>query len=66
MTKRPPARVGDQIRDGDTKREGIVTDISGGAYVLRPLYGQGTWTSPDHERLTVTVTREQRARENRM
>ncbi|MDX2548979.1 hypothetical protein ACOT81_45455 [Streptomyces sp. WI04-05B] len=50
------AWVGDEVHDEDAGRTGMVTDVSGGTYFLRPLTGGGTgWTQNDPERLTVTV-----------
>ncbi|MFE2941058.1 hypothetical protein ACFXKG_18635 [Streptomyces sp. NPDC059255] len=48
--------VGDQIHDKATDRDGIVTDVRSGTYVLRPLYGGGKeWTAEDGGTLTVVV-----------
>ncbi|AJE83851.1 regulatory protein [Streptomyces albus] len=67
MTARSAARVGDQIRDVNADRSGIVTDMSDGTYVLRPVHGGGTWwTVSDPTHLEVTMTREQRAAEGRV
>ena len=50
------AWVGDQIHDERTGRDGIVTDVRSGTYVLRPLYGGGTeWTTETSGDLTVVV-----------
>lgn len=51
--------VGDKVRDEDAEREGIITDVRGGVYVLRPLYGMGEWTSEDADRLTVVAPRQE-------
>ncbi|MFF1422410.1 hypothetical protein [Streptomyces sp. NPDC058280] len=54
--KNGKAWVGDQIRDEDSEREGIVTDVRRGTiYILRPLYGPGQWENRNVDRLTVTV-----------
>jgi hypothetical protein len=48
------AWVGDEVHDAG--RTAMVTDVSGGTYVLRPLTGGGVeWTQEDPDRLTVTV-----------
>ncbi|MFI0781075.1 hypothetical protein [Streptomyces sp. NPDC021212] len=48
--------VGDRVRDEDTGRDAIVSDVRGGrTYVLRALGGGREWTSENPERLTVTV-----------
>ncbi|MFC4328475.1 hypothetical protein ACFPC0_11615 [Streptomyces andamanensis] len=53
------AWVGDLVRDEETDRHGVVTDVQGGAlWVLRPEHGGGQWTSRRPERLTVVVPRE--------
>ncbi|WP_199821138.1 hypothetical protein [Streptomyces fulvoviolaceus] len=45
--ERPRVWVGDQVHDANADREGIVTDVKGGTYVLRPVYmWSGTWTAP--------------------
>ncbi|MFC4609705.1 hypothetical protein ACFO9E_18070 [Streptomyces maoxianensis] len=54
--------VGDQVHDEDTGRDGIVTDVRGGRYVLRPLYGMDEWENENAERLTVTVPRSEEKR----
>ncbi|MFI1092717.1 hypothetical protein [Streptomyces sp. NPDC020917] len=59
MTKDGSAWIGDQVRDENAQREGIVTDVQAGTYVLRPVYGTGQeWTADSAELLTVTVPRE--------
>ncbi|MCX5597638.1 hypothetical protein OOK29_05740 [Streptomyces phaeochromogenes] len=56
------AWVGDEIFDEDTQRAGIVTDVSGGRYLLRPTAGGGPeWVSINSDRLTVTVPLDQAA-----
>ncbi|MFF3453726.1 hypothetical protein ACFYXH_05230 [Streptomyces sp. NPDC002730] len=47
--------MGDQVHDEAAGRDGIVTDVRGGTYVLRPLLGPGEWTAENNEKLTVTV-----------
>lgn len=55
MTRNRAAWVGDQVRAENTEREGIVTDVQGGRYLLRPLAGPGGWTAGSAEQLIVTV-----------
>jgi hypothetical protein len=60
--QKPTAWVGDQVYDGNAGKEGIVTDVKGGAYILRPVrphWGE-TWTAANAEKLTVTVPRLER------
>ncbi|MFE7029428.1 hypothetical protein ACFU9Y_03895 [Streptomyces sp. NPDC057621] len=57
--------VGDQVWDEDAGKEGVVTDVKGVTYILRPpikAYG-GTWEARDSTTLTITVTREERLRQ---
>ncbi|MFL6110280.1 MAG: hypothetical protein ACJ786_02855 [Catenulispora sp.] len=61
--ERPRVWVGDTVYDPAADREGIVTDVKGGVYVLRPVHTwAGTWTAPDPDKLEVTLTREERLR----
>jgi hypothetical protein len=54
--KNGSAWVGDQVFDEDAEREGIITDVSSGVYVLRPVAGGGPeWTNSERDRLRVTV-----------
>jgi hypothetical protein len=56
--ERPKARVGDQVYDACAGKEGVVTDVQGGAYILRELNSCAfTWKAPNDEKLTVTVAR---------
>ncbi|MFJ3665092.1 hypothetical protein ACIPSE_01410 [Streptomyces sp. NPDC090106] len=60
---RTTAWVGDQVHDSNAGREGIVTDIRAGTYVLRPLHSwTDLWTAPDVGCLEITVSREERLR----
>ncbi|MFJ3497754.1 hypothetical protein ACIPPJ_29770 [Streptomyces sp. NPDC086091] len=64
--ERPKAWVGDQVWDEDAGKEGVVTDVRGGVYVLRELYTWAlTWTAPGGDRLRVTVPRLERLRRRR-
>lgn len=57
------AWVGDQVWDEDADKEGIVTDVKGGTFVLHEVYARAlTWTAPGPERLKITITREERLR----
>lgn len=59
MTLNGRAWIGDWVRDDSTGREGIVTDVRQGTYVLRPLHGSASeWTTDSDGQLTVTVPRE--------
>ncbi|MFE7762917.1 hypothetical protein [Streptomyces sp. NPDC057438] len=50
------AWVGDEVHDEDAGRTGMVTDVSGGVYFVRPLTGGGPeWTQNNPDRLTVTA-----------
>ncbi|WP_049570403.1 hypothetical protein [Streptomyces sp. SBT349] len=60
MTTRPTPWIGDEVHDEDAGRDGIVTDVRDGIYVLRPPLGTTEWTSAHPHRLTVVVPREQR------
>ncbi|MET9222209.1 hypothetical protein ABZX65_26055 [Streptomyces sp. NPDC003300] len=61
MTLNGRAWIGDQVRDETVKREGIVTDVRQGTYVLRPLHGTAPeWTANSDDQLTITVPREDR------
>ncbi|MFG2792264.1 hypothetical protein [Streptomyces sp. NPDC048419] len=65
MTEEQPHRVwvGDQVYDPRVDREGIVTDVKGETFYLRPIYmWTGTWTALGSE-LTVTLTREERLKQ---
>jgi len=54
--KNGKAWVGDEVYDEDAGRTGVVTDVFGGTYILRPLAGGGVqWTQDDPDRLTVTL-----------
>ncbi|WP_328981791.1 hypothetical protein OG258_20055 [Streptomyces mirabilis] len=53
--------IGDQVYDHEAERNGIITDVQGGTYVLRPLAGGGAeWTAPSDEKLSVSVPRPER------
>jgi hypothetical protein len=59
--------VGDEVRDAGTGRSAVVTDVRGGSYVLRPVYGGGPhWLVADPARLTVPMTSARRAAEGRI
>ncbi|MFD6293777.1 hypothetical protein ACFWFU_02930 [Streptomyces sp. NPDC060235] len=60
----PKAWVGDQVWDADAEKEGVVTDVKAGTFVLREVYSWTlTWTAPSYERLKVTVPRAERLRQ---
>ncbi|MER6112448.1 hypothetical protein [Streptomyces hirsutus] len=63
----PTAWVGDQVYDANADKEGVVTDVKNGTYVLRPLHGYWghNWTAPNAEELTVTVPRQERVKQAR-
>lgn len=50
--------VGDRVKDTLAGREGIITDVESGEYVLRPLRGPVVvWRTTSDEHLTVVVPR---------
>lgn len=54
--------VGDQVRDEDARREGIVTDVQWGTvYILRAVNGPDQWQNRNGGQLTVTVPLRDRA-----
>jgi hypothetical protein len=60
----PKAWVGDQVWDEDAEKEGVVTDVKAGTYVIREVYAWArTWTAPSSERLRVTVSRLERLKQ---
>ncbi|MET8114051.1 hypothetical protein [Streptomyces prasinus] len=67
MTEEKSPWVGDQVHDAHTGREGVVTDVKNGTYILRPVhsYWGQTWTASGPEGLTVTVSRLERVRRER-
>ncbi|MER6853474.1 hypothetical protein AB0A81_40395 [Streptomyces flaveolus] len=64
MTEEARPWVGDQVYDANAGKEGIVNDVrSDGTYILREVYSWAlTWTTPDAERLSVTVPRHERVK----
>lgn len=55
-TSRP--EVGDLVHDGGRGMKGVVTDISRGRPVLRPLFGGGdTWIPEDPKEVKVEAKR---------
>jgi len=64
--ERPRVGIGDQVWDDDAGREGIVTDMQGGTYVIGPVYmWAATWTAPSDEKLEVVLSREERLKRQR-
>ncbi|PBC81373.1 hypothetical protein SAMN05428945_4090 [Streptomyces sp. 2224.1] len=59
MTDAEKPWVGDLVRDEGAGRTGIVSDVRGGIYVLRPTNGPGHWLCEVPGR-TVLVAREER------
>lgn len=56
MTRDGKAWVGDQGHDAAAGREAVITDVRGGTYLLRPVYGRAEeWTADSDAYLTVTV-----------
>ena len=50
--------MGDLVKDALARREGIITDVENGEYVLRPLRGPVVlWRAPSDEHLTIVVPR---------
>lgn len=61
MTRDGKAWVGDQVHDAVAGRDGIVTDVQGGTYLLRPVHGRvAEWTADSDKQLTITVPLDQR------
>ncbi|MEU6635690.1 hypothetical protein [Streptomyces rochei] len=66
MTEEKSPWVGDQVYDADAGKEGIVSDVKSGTYILREVYSWAlTWTAQDPEKLSVTVPREERVKRER-
>ncbi|GGV85689.1 hypothetical protein [Streptomyces griseoloalbus] len=67
MTGEKSPWVGDQVYDANADREGVISDVRNGTYILRPVhsYWGQTWTAPDPEKLTVTVPRKERIKRER-
>ncbi|WP_328673147.1 hypothetical protein [Streptomyces sp. NBC_00328] len=60
----PKPWVGDQVWDEDAEKEGVVTDVKAGTYIIREVYAWArTWTAPGPEHLKIMVTREERLRQ---
>lgn len=51
--------VGDVVRDEVADRQGVVSDVQRGVYVLRPMWGTGEWTAESVDDLTLVVPREE-------
>jgi hypothetical protein len=50
--------VGDRVKDALAGREGIITDVENGEYVLRPLRGPVVlWRTTSDEHLMIVVPR---------
>lgn len=49
----PHVWIGDTVYDEVANKKAIVTDFSRGTFVLRPLYGTGTWPAVDPEKLVL-------------
>ena len=66
MTEEKSPWVGDQVSDADADREGVISDVRSGTYVLRAVDSWSrTWTAPSDEKLTVTVPRMERVKKER-
>lgn len=64
--ERPRVWVGDQVYDADAGREGIVTDVQSGTYVIGPVYmWAATWTAASADKLEVVLSREERLKRQR-
>ncbi|AMW13299.1 hypothetical protein A4E84_29680 [Streptomyces qaidamensis] len=64
--EKPTAWVGDQVYDSDAGREGVISDVRNGTYVLRAVDSWArTWTAPSAEKLNVTVPRLERVKKER-
>ena len=62
MTKNGKTWIGDQVHDEEAQRDGIITDVRAGVYVLRTVYGAREWTTKNPGHLTIVVPR---GKENR-
>ena len=59
MTAEREFWVGDLVHDSRTHRDGVVTDVRGGVFVLRlPWSTRGEWDCETSEQLTMLVPRE--------
>ncbi|CAL9294288.1 hypothetical protein SUDANB148_02308 [Streptomyces sp. SudanB148_2056] len=66
MTEEKSPWVGDQVYDADADREGVISDVKNGTYVLRAVDSWArTWTAPSAENLTLTVARLERLKKER-
>ncbi|MGW2926436.1 hypothetical protein ACWC8S_16130 [Streptomyces fungicidicus] len=67
MTAEQCPWVGDQVYDSHTDREGVITDVRNGTYILRPLHGfwSPTWTAHSADGLEITVPRQEMAKRDR-
>ncbi|MFF9210501.1 MULTISPECIES: hypothetical protein [unclassified Streptomyces] len=67
MTEEKAPWVGDQVHDANADREGVITDVKNGLYILRPVhrYWGETWTAADPEKLTITMSRQERLQNRR-
>jgi hypothetical protein len=60
MTQPRKPWVGDIVRDEITQKQGVVSDVQGGVYLLRPERGTGKWTTESADDLTILVACEDR------
>ncbi|WP_159027836.1 hypothetical protein [Streptomyces pactum] len=67
MTEKRTPWVGDQVHDAGAGKEGVITDVKrDGTYILREVCSWAlTWTVPNAEKLSVTVSREERIKRER-
>ncbi|WTB90845.1 hypothetical protein OIE99_22700 [Streptomyces cellulosae] len=67
MTEQKSPWVGDQVYDANADKEGVITDVKNGTYILRPInhhWGE-TWTALNAEHLTITLSRKERIKQAR-
>ncbi|MGW1540414.1 hypothetical protein ACWCPM_09235 [Streptomyces sp. NPDC002309] len=66
MTEEHSPWVGDQVYDSNADKEGVITDVRNGTYILRPVHTWARqWTAPSADVLVITVPREDRVRRDR-
>lgn len=66
MSEQKSPWVGDQVYDSNADKEGVITDVKGETFILRPVHTWAhTWTAPCADVLEVTVPRLERVARER-